>query len=83
MDMLFNSTVGNGLNVRGLPAYRWEDEKVPQDFMSRDVSARSNSKISRQALVLKEASSCCAEVPEKNDQKEVLKKDVIKTQFSV
>lgn len=47
----------------------WEEEKLPHDFMSRDGSLKSSSKNSRDALVLKEASSCWAEVPaEVNDK---------------
>lgn len=41
----------------------WEEEKLPHDFMSSDGSLKSSSKNSRDALVLKEASSCWAEVP--------------------
>lgn len=35
-----------------------EEEKVAQDFISSEGSDKSNSKISREALVLKVASSC-------------------------
>lgn len=41
----------------------WEEEKLPHDFMSSDGSLKSSSKNSRDALVLKEASSCWADVP--------------------
>lgn len=41
----------------------WVEEKLPHDFMSRDESPKSSSKNSREALVLKEASSCWADVP--------------------
>lgn len=43
----------------------WEEEKVAQDFISSEGSDKSNSKISREALVLKVASSCWADVPAK------------------
>lgn len=42
---------------------------MPHDFISRDGLARSNSKNSKDALVLKEASSCWADVPEKRQRK--------------
>lgn len=44
-------------------AYLCEEENVAQLFISREGSAKSNSNISREALVLKVASSCWAEVP--------------------
>lgn len=46
-------------------AYLWEEEKVAQDFISSEGSDKSNSNISREALVLKVASSCWADVPAK------------------
>lgn len=47
----------------------WEEEKLPQDFMSSDGSLRSSSKNSSEALVLKEASSCWADVPAGGERK--------------
>lgn len=38
--------------------YLWEEVKLAQDFISRHGSVKSSSKNSREAFVLKEASSC-------------------------
>lgn len=44
-------------------AYLCEEENVAQLFISSEGSAKSSSNISREALVLKVASSCWADVP--------------------
>lgn len=44
-------------------AYLCEEENVAQLFISSEGSAKSNSNISREAFVLKVASSCWADVP--------------------
>lgn len=53
----------NKRSVLSSSEYLWDEEKLPHDFMSRDGSPKSSSKNSRDALVLKEASSCWADVP--------------------
>lgn len=52
--------------IYGWISYLWEEEKVAQDFISKDGSERSNSNISREALVLNVASNCWADVPTEN-----------------
>lgn len=54
--------------------YLCGEEKEPHDFMAKVGSARSSSKISRDALVLKVASSCWADVPEHIHQRDTLDK---------
>lgn len=53
--------------------YLWVEAKLPHDFISRVGSVRSSLKNSREAFVLKEASSCWAEVPAERERNYTVK----------